>query len=241
MTKEGISPRLNITKNIESVLEWFEGTDPISAELSCLILGVMILGVMILDTPVLHQSKNTAKKKRGYEDSYCTVRAVKANYLLSLSPEKLSRMWGIRLKTTIKTLDATTHQCIMYTWLLANRFKTNKAQLWYKKRSCWYGKLYVDYLKVGVKSERQFIGGNLYNKKIGFKKFFPCLNGTSSENGHTLRGLIELICLSPTLHSYNHKNFKDGLFKQLLQKFGIIPIYTDPHLPWQNISEREIG
>ena len=150
-------------------------------------------------------------------------------------------MCGIGLKTVINTLGAITHQWIRSTWLRLKQFKTDKAQLRYKELSCRYGKLYVDYLKVGVKSERQFIGGTLYNKKIGFKKFFPCLNGTSSENGHTLRGLIELICLSPTLHSYNHKNFKDGLFKQLLQKFGIIPIYTDPHLPWQNISEREIG
>ena len=29
------------------------------------------------------------------------------------------------------------------------------------------------YLKVGVKSVRQFIGGILYTKKLGFKKLFP--------------------------------------------------------------------
>ena len=38
------------SNDIESVLESFEGTDPISAELSCLSLGDMISY-----TPVLHQ------------------------------------------------------------------------------------------------------------------------------------------------------------------------------------------
>ena len=59
---------------------------------------------MISNTPVLHQSKNTAKNKRDDEDIYCTLRAVKTKYLPSLSPEKLSRMWYIGLKNVIKTL-----------------------------------------------------------------------------------------------------------------------------------------
>ena len=44
----------------------------------------------------------------------------------------------------------------------------------------------------------------------------------------------------PTLHSDNHKNFNDGLFKQLLQLFGIIPTYMEPHSPWQNRAEPTI-
>ena len=84
---------------------------------------------MILDTIIFHKSTNTAKKKRDDEDMYCTVGAVKAKYLSLLISEKLSRMWGISLKTVIKTLDATTHQCIRSTGLLAKRFKTDKEKL----------------------------------------------------------------------------------------------------------------
>ena len=76
---------------------------------------------------------------------------------------------------------------------------------------------------------RQFIGGTLYAKRIGFKKFFLCSNKTSAETGNTLRGFIELVALPLTLHSDNHKNFKDGIFNQLLQNIEIIPIYMDPH------------
>ena len=67
--------------NIESVLESFEVTDPISENLSCLSLGAMIS-----DTTVLHQSKNTVKEKINDEDMYCTVGAGKTRSLPSLSP-----------------------------------------------------------------------------------------------------------------------------------------------------------
>ena len=65
---------------------------------------------MILDTPVLHQSNNTAKEKIEDEGMYCTLGAVKAKYFPSLIPDKLSRIWVIGLKTVINTLDATNHQ-----------------------------------------------------------------------------------------------------------------------------------
>ena len=53
------------------------------------------------------------------------------------------------------------------------------------------------------KSIRQFIGGTLYTSKLGFKKFFPCINETSQETGHTLKRFIELVGLPPSLHSDN--------------------------------------
>ena len=221
---------------IELVLELFEGTEPILYELYC-----FSLGAIISDTPVLHQSNNTANKKMDVEDMYYTVGSVKAKYLPSLSTKKLSRMWGIVLKTDINNLDATTHELIMSTELLANHFKTDKAQLQYKQIYRQYGTLYVEYIKVGVNLPRQFIGGTLYTNKLGFKKFFSWSNETSAETGNTLRGLIELLCLPPTLHSDNHKNFKEALFKQLLWKFGIIPTYTEPHLPWQIRAKPVIG
>ena len=92
--------------NIESVLESFEGTYPISSKLSCLSIGAMIS-----DTPILYQSNKKAKGKRD-EDTNCTIGVVNTKSLQSLSPEKVSRMWGTSLKNIIKTLDATSHQCI---------------------------------------------------------------------------------------------------------------------------------
>ena len=138
-----------------------------------------------------------------------------------MTPEELSRKWGIGLSTAVRTLKATTHKCIRTTGLLTKRFRTDKAQLRYKQLSRQYGTFYVDYLKVGVTSIRQFIGGTLYTNKLGFKKFFPCTNETSKETGHSLRMFIEFVGLPFSLHSDNHSNFKEGLFKRLLRKFGV--------------------
>ena len=77
-------------KAIELFLESFEGTYPISSDISYLSLGVMIS-----DNPVLHQSNNTEKDKRNDEDMYFTVGEVKAKSSLSLSPDKLIRIWDI--------------------------------------------------------------------------------------------------------------------------------------------------
>ena len=68
--------------------------NPISNETSCLILGAMITNNL-----VLHQYNNTAKEKRNDEDMYYKVGVVKAKSSPSLSPEKLSRIWGISLNT----------------------------------------------------------------------------------------------------------------------------------------------
>ena len=144
--------------------------------------------------------------------------------------EKFIRMLGFGLMTTIKNLYTTNHKWISSTGLIVKRFKTDKSQLQYKQLYHWYCAFYVDYLKVGFKSVKQFIGENVYTDKHGFKKLLPWSNETSEGTGHTLRGLVELVGLPSTLHSENHKNFKKGLFNQLLQNFGIIPTYMDPHL-----------
>ena len=66
---------------------------------------------------------------------------------------------------------------------------------------------------------RQFIGGTLYTKKLGFKKFFPCSNETSADNRHTLRGFIELVSLPLIMKYNNYKIFKKVTYKWLLQIF----------------------
>ena len=44
-----------------------------------------------------------------------------------------------------------------------------------------------------------------------------------------------------TFHSDNHSNFKEGLFCKLLKKIRISPTYTEPHSPWLNRVEPNIG
>ena len=47
-----------------------------------------------------------------------------------VTPEQLSKIWRIGIKTDQLNLKDTTHQCIRTTVLLVKRFKKDKAQLW---------------------------------------------------------------------------------------------------------------
>ena len=135
----------------------------------------------------------------------------------------------------------TMHQCIQSMCLLSRWFCTDKANLRYKQLTRQYGKLYIDYLKVGVCSVRKFIGGTIYTNKLGLNKFFPFIKYTPNKTGHTLYIFIDIVGLPYYLHSYNHINFKEGLFKQTLQKSGIFTTYTEPHSQSKNRAVKAIG
>ena len=167
--------------------------------------------------------------------------AVDTKHQSTLSPSELSRMWNVGLATARRTLHATTHKCYRTTGLLAKRFRTDKAQLKYKQLTRRNGTFYVDFLKTGIKSVRGFIGGTIYTNKSGFKKFFPCSDEKSLQTSQTLRSFIELVGLPASIHSDNHRNFKEGMFRRLLRKFGIFHTFTEPHSPWQNRAEPAIG
>ena len=100
------------------------------------------------------------------------------------------------------------------------------AKLHYKQPFHVYGMFYFDYLKSKVISIR------VYTNKHSFLKFFPAKTEGSEETGHSsIRSLIDVVGLPYGIHSDNHKNFKEGLFKKLMRMFGIKLSYTEPHLP----------
>ena len=118
------------------------------------------------------------------------IEAIKSGHKPSISPEELSKKWDIGLRTTARTLSATTHECVWTTGLLTKRFRTDKAHLRYNQLSRQYGTFYCDYLKAGVQSVRNFIGGVVYTNKLGFKKFFPCENESGGNAGTTARSFV---------------------------------------------------
>ena len=120
------------------------------------------------------------------DDEYCTMSKMATNRSDRLSPEKLSQLWRIGLKTAERTLKASTHQCIRTTGVLTRRFRTDKAHMRFKQLSTHHGEFYADYLKCAVKSIRGFIGGTVYTNKLGFKKFFPMTTEQGKENSSTL-------------------------------------------------------
>ena len=147
-------------------------TDPISLEL---------MSSSLMERASSHQilhMKQIGARKPHNQLIFTILRGVSSRESNSLTPEQLSRIWQIGLKTAKNTILATTHKCIRSTGMQARRFKTDKSQVRCKQLSRHYGTFYVDFLKVNVKSLRGYVGGILYCNKLGFKKFFPCINET---------------------------------------------------------------
>jgi len=208
--------------DLDTFILSLQSSDPISAELSCTTLAPFLTQQRIIEIPDWDDSEDNYDLHIGAVDSFKHS---------TLTPAELSQLWHIGLSTARRTLHATTHKCIRTTGLLTKRFKTDRSQLRYKQLSRRYGTFYTDFLKAGVKSVRQYVGGTLYTNKLGFKKFFPCTNETSEQTGQTFRSFIELVGLPASIHSDNHKNFKEGLFRRLLRKFGIFHTFTEPYSP----------
>ena len=178
----------------------------------------------MLERAKLHQLLYTtpnSETKINHNCTFSTLKRVTSRESDSLTPEQLSIMWQIGLKTAKNTILVTMHRCIQSARMLIRRFKTDKSQLRYRQLSRHHGTFYVDFLKVVIKSIEGYIGGMLYCNKLGFKKFFPCTNKTQEETSYSLHSFIELIDLPAALYSDNHYKLKIGKFKKILRKFGI--------------------
>ncbi len=174
------------------------------------------------------------------ESGYATIGKMATRSKNSLSPENLSRLWKIGIKTAERTLKATTHQCIRTTGALTRRFRTDHAHLRYRQLSTHHGLFYTDYLKSSVTSLRGYIGGNIYVNKLGFKKFFPMSTEQGAESAATLKSFIQMVGIPRSIHSDNHKNFAEGDFRRTCRKFHIPQTFTEAHTPWQNRAEPAI-
>ena len=76
---------------------------------------------------LLHTICNS-KTKINQECDFSTIKRVTFRESDSLTPEHLSVMWQIGLKTAKNTILASTHECIRSTEMLTRRVKTDKAK-----------------------------------------------------------------------------------------------------------------
>jgi len=172
------------------------------------------------------------------EPEYRSTYALGSNATNTLTPEDLSKLWGIGIKTARRTLKATTHRCIRTVGDLTRRFRTDKAHMRFRRLTTKQGQFYVDTLKSKVKSIRGFTCGNLYTNNLGFRKFFPM--STESDTPPTLQAFITLVGLPHAMHSDNAKVFVEGDFSRKCTKFDIKQTFTEPHSPWQDRAETGI-
>ena len=114
------SSRLSTLTGEPNSLNSVTYTDPISLEL---------ISCRLRERPSSHQLLHGIEQKDYTIDSlpFRTFGAFNSQQVNSLTPETLSMMWQIGLKTAKNTINATTHKCIRSTGLLSKRFKTDKS------------------------------------------------------------------------------------------------------------------
>ncbi len=87
-----------------------------------------------------------------HDNEYHSISAINTKQHNTLTPEELSRLWGIGLKNARRTLAATSHRCVKTVGELTRRFRTDKVHMRYRRLSTKHGLFYVDTLKSKVKS-----------------------------------------------------------------------------------------
>jgi hypothetical protein len=78
-------------------------------------------------TSVLEDFKELHSANNNENDDYCSLSSLKSKSSNQLSPEDLAKLWGIGLKTTRRTLQSTTQQCVRTVGQLTRRFRTDEV------------------------------------------------------------------------------------------------------------------
>ena len=99
----------------------YTDADPISTEL---------MPCRVIERAASHQLLHTNHHSNMaicQDYNFSTIKGVSSRERDLLTPEQLSIMWQIGLKTAKNTILATTHKCICSTGMLTSRFKTDKS------------------------------------------------------------------------------------------------------------------
>ena len=153
---------------ISNFINYLDVTDTISSELS-----IFRLTPLVCIAPYLYQ------KSVDYRSIHASVSSVYTKHRNQFPSERSSKIWNNFLKNAQSTLKYNTKQCISTMGLLSKHYKTVRYHLQYKQLCCRHVPFYVDYLNVGAKYVKVFVGGTLYTNKLFFKKFFTCFYETS--------------------------------------------------------------
>ena len=99
----------------------YTDADPISIEL---------MSCRIVERAAAHQLLHTTCHSDigiNQDCNFSTINGVSSRESVSLTPEQVSIMWQIGLKTAKNIILATTHKCIRSTKMLTRRLKTDKS------------------------------------------------------------------------------------------------------------------
>jgi hypothetical protein len=179
-----------------------------------------------LDDDVYPMAKNKRK--------LCALSATERESILT--PEILSKRWGISVDRAQKTIAVTTHEGIRNVFLPSER-KVRKKAPWMNYPSI-KGSFYTDQFFSKIKSVHGYTGGSIYTNGMGYDRFYPWV--TKKEHPDTIMSFIQDVGVPQTLISDNAPEEAKGKSKDLCRTYRIQQKVTVPYSPWQNLAEASI-
>lgn len=154
-----------------------------------------------------------------------------------LTPEVLSRRWGIGMETARRTLRVTTQYGMRRLAAPAQRrFRTSMPHIRYPRLP---GKFYADTMAVKPNSIRGYRYAHIIGNGYGYSRFYPMKR--KNETDDSLDSFVKKVGIpehlitdeDPTMRTW--KNWKD-----LIKSYRIKQTWTEPHSPWQNRAELDV-
>ena len=154
----------------------------------------------------------------------------------TVTPEILSRRWGIGLSTAKQTLRVTTQAGIRNVLAPAER-KVRKKSPWLMFPTL-RGQYYADEMFSTAKSIRGHKGASVYTNGAGFDHCYPWKRKAHAPE--TLMSFIHDCGIPHTLVTDGAKEEILGRAKETMETYRIKHRITVPYSPWQNLAESAI-
>ena len=153
-----------------------------------------------------------------------------------ITPEQLSKSWGIGLQTAKRTLQVTTQAGLRNIYAPSERKVRLKAP-WLKFPSV-NTKIYCDALKAQVPSIGKEIGASVFTDGKGFDSFYPF--PALSKYPNSLMSFIHDFGVPKTLITDGASEMQKGVGRQIANEYKINLKVTVPYSPWQNKAETTV-
>ena len=159
----------------------------------------------------------------------------------SITPDHLSRMWSIDLKSALATLENTTHKWIRHltTNHIDRQYKTLQRHQQYRQLSGYHGQFASDTFASNVTSTR----GNKYFQLFANRGNFAI--GTpitkKSKAPEALDRFLHDVDIPSELLTDGAKELHLARWGELCQRYSISQKLTEPYSPWQNHAKRVGG
>jgi hypothetical protein len=153
-----------------------------------------------------------------------------------ISPQELSRRWGIGLETAKKTLTVTTQRGVRHVLHpTERRVRTRMSHLRYRRLK---SKFFSDTMFSKTKSLTLDTCAQVFVNDLDFTKFYPMR--LRSDASDQLRTFVKEVGIMDSLITDGAPELLNGKWKTAVKEFHIHTSVTEPYSPWQNRAESAV-